>query len=140
MNNAPDKPQFDFQGVIDRVSKEMQNAAKIPFSDQAFEELQGQISAYAVELIRESVKKAKRHRAESVSSADVEQASQYLIARPRHRLHRVAGAFGGLLFGTALSSIVSIVTTNQYGLTLVVITFILTFIGTCFITIHMVKE
>jgi hypothetical protein len=31
-------------------------------------------------------------------------------------------------------------TTNQYGLTVVVITFVLTFIGTFFITIHMAKD
>ena len=140
MNNTPDRPQFNFQGVIDRVSKQMQDAAQIPFSEQAFEGLNDQIGTYAVELIRESVKKAKRHRAESVSSTDVQQAAEYLIARPSHRIYRHVGALGALLLGTALSSIVSMITTNQYGLTLVVITFILTFIGTCFTTIHMVKD
>jgi hypothetical protein len=32
------------------------------------------------------------------------------------------------------------ITTNRYGLTLVVVTFILTFVGTSFITIHMMKD
>lgn len=140
MNNLPDRPQFDYQDVIDRVSKELQDASKIPFSDQAFRELNEDISAYAVELIRESVKKAKQHRAESVSSADVQQAGQYLVARPSHRIYKHMGTFGGLQLGTALSSIVSMTTSNQYGLTVVVITFVLTFIGTFFITIHMAKE
>ncbi|HXQ73796.1 MAG TPA: hypothetical protein VN844_25060 [Pyrinomonadaceae bacterium] len=139
--NVPDRPpQFDFQEIIDRASRRLQNAAKIPFSDQAFQELKEQISAYTEELIDESVKKAKQHRAESVSSADVQQAGQYLVARPSHRLYRHVGTFGGLLFGTALSSIVSMTTTNQYGLTVVVVTFGLTFIGTFFITIHMAKD
>ncbi len=140
MNNVPDRPQFDFQEVIDRVRKELQDAAKIPFSEQAFEELNEQIGTYAVELIRESVKKAKRHRAESVSSADVQQAGQYLVANPSHRIYRHVGAFGGLLFGTALSSMVSMITANQYGLTAVVATFILTFVGGFSIAIHMVKD
>lgn len=140
MNNAPDRPQFDFQEVIDRASRRLQNGAKVPFSDQAFQELKEQISAYTEELIDESVKKAKQHRAESVSSADVQQAGQYLVARPSHRLYRHVGTFGGLLFGTALSSIVSMTTTNQYGLTVVVVKFVLTFIGTFFITIHMAKD
>ena len=141
MNNVPDRPpQFDFQEVIDRASRRLQNAAKIPFSEQAFAELKEQISAYAEELIDESVKKAKQHRAESVSSADVQQAGQFLVARPSHRLYRHVGTFGGLLFGTALSSIVSMTTTNQYGLTVVAVTFVLTFIGTFFITIHMAKD
>jgi histone H3/H4 len=82
MNNAPDRPQFDFQEVIDRASRRLQNAAQVPFSDQAFQQLKEQISAYAEELIDESVKKAKQHRAESVSSADVQQAGQFLVARP----------------------------------------------------------
>ena len=140
MDNVPDRPQFDFQDVIDRASRRLQNAAKIPFSDQAFQELKEQISAYAEELIDESVKKAKQHRAESVSSADVQQAGRLLVARPSHRIYRHVGTFGGLLFGTALSSIVSMTTSNQYGLTVVVITFVLTFIGTFFITIHMAKD
>ena len=140
MNNVPDRQQFDFQEVIDRVSKELQDAAKIPFSDQAFQKLNEQISAYAVELIRESIKKAKRHRAESVSSADVQHADQYLVASPSHRIYRHVGTFGGLLFGTALSSIVSMITTNQYGLSLIVVTFTLTFIGGFSIAIHMVKD
>lgn len=140
MNNVPDRPQFDYQDVIDRVSKELQDASKVPFSEQAFRELNEDISAYAVELIREAVKKAKRHRAESVSSADVQQASQYLVARPSHRIYKHMGTFGGLLLGTALSSIVSMTTANQYGFTTVVVTFVLTFIGTSLITIHMAKD
>lgn len=140
MNDSTDRPHFDLQEVIDRVSKELQDAANTPFSEQAFEEMKEQISDYAVELIRGSVKQAQRHRAESVSSADVQQAGQYLVANPSHRIYRHVGAFGGLLFGTALSSIVSMTTSNQYGLKVVLITFVLTFIGTSFITIHMVKE
>ena len=140
MNDSTDRPQFDFQEVIDRASRGLQNAAKIPFSDQAFQELKEQISAYTEELIDKSVKKAKQHRAESVSSADVQQAGQYLVAKPSHRIYRHVGTFGGLLFGTALSSIVSMITTNQYGLTVVVVTFTLTFIGGFAIAIHMVKD
>ena len=44
MNNSPDKPQFNLQGVFDRVGRELQNAARTPFSEQAFEELKEQIS------------------------------------------------------------------------------------------------
>lgn len=140
MNNVPDRSQSDFQEVIDRASSRLQNAAKIPFSDQAFRELKEQISAYAEELIDQSVKKAKQHRAENVSTADVQQAGQYLVARPSHRIYKHLGTFGGLLFGTALSSVVTMTTANQYGFTIVVITFVLTFIGTFFITIHMAKD
>jgi histone H3/H4 len=140
MNDAPDRPQFNFQTVIDRASRELQNVANIPFSEQALKELEEQFSGYAVELINESVKKAKRHRAESVSSADVQQAGQYLVTSTSHRIYRHVGALGGLLCGAALSSIVSIITTNQYGLKGVVVTFVLTFVGSFFIAIHMAKD
>jgi hypothetical protein len=39
MNDSANRPQFDFQDVIDRVGTELQNAARTPFSEQAFEEL-----------------------------------------------------------------------------------------------------
>lgn len=140
MNNSPDRPHFNFQEVIDRVGRELQNAARTPFSEQAFEELKEQISIYAGELVQESVKKAKRHRAENVSSADVQQASQYLVASTSHRIYRHAGTIGGLLFGTAFSSILSMITTRQYGLSGVVVTFVFTIIGTFLVTVHMVKD
>ena|ERR1043165_949392 len=140
MNNSPDKPQFNFQGVIERVGRELQNAARTPFSEQAFEELKEQISIYAVELIEESVKKAKRHRAESVSSADVQQASQYLVASTSHRIYRHAGTVGGLLFGTAFSNILSMITTHQYGLAGVIVTFVFTMVGTFLVALHMVRD
>ena len=140
MDNAPDKPQFNFQGVIDRVGRELQNAARTPFSEQAFEELKEQISIYAGELVQESVKAARRHRAENVSSADVQQASQYLVASTSHRIYRHAGTIGGLLFGTAFSSILSMITTRQYGLSGVVVTFVFTISGTFLMTVHMVKD
>src|SRR5262249_1722532 len=107
---------------------------------QAFEQLKEQIGAYAVELINESVKKAQRHQAEGVSSSDVQQASQYLVASTSHRIYRHAGTFGGLLLGTALSNILSMITTNQYGLTGIIVTFILTLVGTFLIAVHIVKD
>lgn len=140
MSNVPVKPQFDLQEVIDRANRELQNTLRTPFSEQAFEQLKEQMGAYAVELINESVRRAKRHQAESVSSSDVQQASQYLVASTSHRIYRHAGTFGGLLLGTTFSNILSMITTNQYGLTGVIVTFILTLIGTFLIAVHIVKD
>ena len=140
MSNLILKPQYNLQEVIDRVNSELQTTNRTPFSEQAFEQLKEQIGAYAVELINESVKKAKRHQAEGVSSSDVQQASQYLVASTSHRIYRHAGTFGGLLLGTALSNTLSMITTNQYGLTGIIITFMLTLIGTFLIAVHIVKD
>jgi len=140
MSNVTLKPQYNFQEVIDRANRELQNTSKTPFSEPAFEQLKQQIGSYAVELINESVKKAKRHQAEGVSSSDVQQASQYLVASTSHRIYRHAGSLGGLLLGTALANILSMITTHQYGLMGIIITFILTLIGSFLIAVHIVKD
>ena len=140
MSNLLDRPEYNFQDVIDRASRELHNTNRIPFSEQTFDQLKEQIGAYAVELINESVKKAKRHHAEGVSSADVQQASEYLVGSPSHRIYRHGGTFAGLLLGTASSNILSMITTNQYSLTGVVVTFILTLIGTFLVAVHIVKD
>jgi|SRR6185369_327132 len=140
MSNVTLKPQYNFQEVIDRANRELQNTGKTPISEPAFEQLKHQIGTYAVELINESVKKAKRHQAEGVSSSEVQQASQYLVASTSRRIYRHAGSFAGLLLGTALANILSMITTHQYGLTGIIITFILTLIGSFLIAVHIVKD
>jgi len=86
MSNLPVRPQSDLLEIIERASRELQNTDTTPFSEAAFERLKNHIGACAVELINESVKKAKRHQAEGVSSSDVQQASQYLVASTSHRI------------------------------------------------------
>jgi hypothetical protein len=54
MSNLTLKRQYNFQEVIDRAIRELQNTGRTPFSEQAFEQLKQQIGAYAVELINES--------------------------------------------------------------------------------------
>lgn len=140
MSNVTLKPQYNFQEVIDRANRELQNTSTTPFSDPAFEQLKQRIGTYAVELINESVRKAKRHQAEGVSSSDVQQASQYLVASTSHRIYRHAGSLGGLLLGTAFANTLSMITTHQYGLTGIIITFILTLIGSFLVAVPILKD
>ena len=140
MSNVPVRPQSNLFEIIERVDRELQNTNTPPFSEAAFERLRNHIDTYAVELINESVKKAKRHQAEGVSSADVQHASQYLVASTSHKIYRHFGTFGGLLLGTALSNILSMITTSQYGLTGIIATFILTLIGTFLIAVHIMND
>ena len=140
MSDVPIKPHFDFEAVIERAKRELQKAESTPFSHQAFRRLEEQIGSYAVELIIESVKRAKRHQAEGVSSADVQHANQYLVSNPSHKVFRHAGALGGILSGAALSQIFATITSTQYSLSGIVLTFILTFIGTTLMTAHFLKD
>jgi len=140
MSDVTVRPHYDFEEVVERVRRELEKTHSTPFSDQAFQRLEDQIGSYAVELINEAVKRAKRHQAEGVSSADVQQASQYLVSNPSHKIFRHAGTFGGILFGAALSHILATTTSTQYRLSGMVLTFILTFIGTSLIGAHMFKD
>ena len=140
MSNVPEKPQLNLEEVIEHVNAELKNASSTPFSQQAFTEFTAQIKNYAVDLIAESVKRAKRHQAEGVSSSDVRHASQYLVSNTSHRIYRHAGTLAGLLLGTAFSNTAAIITTSQYGQSGVILTFVLALVGTTFITIHMIKD
>ena len=140
MSDVPDRPHYDFEEVVERAKLELQKTHSTPFSEQALQRLKDQIGSFAVELINESVKKAKRHQAEGVSSADVQQASQYLVSNPSHKMFRHAGALGGLLSGAALSQVFATITSTQYSLSGIVLTFILTFIGTTLMTAHFLKD
>ena len=140
MSNIPTKPQPNLDKIIERATAELNKADSTPFSEHALEEFQKHVGTYAVELIQESVKRAKRHQAEGVSSSDVRHASQYLVSSTSRRIYRHAGAFGGLFFGTVLSHVVSMIMTKQYGLDGIIITFALTLIGSSLITVHMVKD
>lgn len=139
MSNLPE-PQVNLDKVEERVNAELKNAHSTPFSEQAFLEFQDQIEIYAIEMVRESVKRAKRHQAEGVSSSDVRHASQYLVSNTSHRIYRHAGTLAGLLLGTAFSNTAAIITTSQYGQGGVILTFVLALVGTTFITIHMIKD
>jgi len=140
MSNIPERPQLNLEEVTEHVYAELENARNTPFSERALEEVKARIKSYSAELIAESVKRAKRHQAEGVSSSDVRHASQYLVSNASHRIYRHAGTLAGLLVGAALSNIVAIVTTNQYGQSGVILTFVLSVVGTALITIHMIKD
>lgn len=140
MSNIPTRPQPNLDEIIERSHAELKKAESTPFSEHALEEFRKQTSAYAVELINESVKRAKRYEAEGVSSSDVRQASQYLVSSTSHKIYRHAGMLGGVFFGTALSQVMSMITTRQYGLDSIVLTFALTVIGSSLITVHMAKD
>ena len=139
MSNIPTKPHPNLDEVIERVKTELEKAESTPFSDHAFKEFEEQVGTYAVELIKESVKRAKRHQAEGVSSSDVRYSSQYLVPNTSHKIYRHAGVLGGIFLGATISNILSL-TTSQYGLNGILLTFILTLIGGSFITVHMMKD
>lgn len=140
MTNLPTRPNDELARIIEIADRELQSVDHTPFSPKAFARLKEKVSEYAVQLITESVKRARRHQAENASTSDVEHASQYLVASSSRKVYRHLGTFGGLFLGTALSNILSMITTNQFSLKGIVVTFVLTLIGSFMIAAHIVKE
>ena len=140
MSNPPTEPRTELEQIIEIADRELQAVDHTPFSPKAFTRLKEKISEYAVQLITESVKRARRHQSENVSTSDVEHASQYLVSSTSHKFYKHMGTFGGLFLGTALSNVLSMITTNQFTLNGIIVTFILTLIGSFMIAAHVVKE
>lgn len=85
-----------------------------PFSPSAFSLLKEKIAQHVTELVNESVKVSKRHRADTVSAAHVERASKYLVAFTSRRIYRHLGTVGGILLDAALSNILAMTLAGQY--------------------------
>jgi histone H3/H4 len=140
MNKLAPRQPNELQQVIDTAERELQNAGQTPFTPKAFSHLKDRISEYAALLITESVKVARRHKSETVSTTHVEHASEYLVSSTSSKVYRHAGTFGGILLGVAGSNFLSMYTTGQFTPNGVVVTVIGTLLGGILTAAHMVKE
>jgi len=140
VSNLPTSKLGGIQQIIEAAERELQQIDHTPFSSNAFTRLKEKVSEYAIQLITESIKTAKRHQADNVSTANVEQASHYLVSTTSRKFYRHLGTIGGILLGTAVSNVVSMVTTNQYNLNGVIITVVFTLVGAAMVAAHIVKD
>jgi hypothetical protein len=111
-----------------------------PFSRAAFSSLKDKISEYIDDLVTESVKVSKRHRADTVSSAHVAHASDYLVASNSRRVFRHLGTVGGILLGAALSNILTMTLDNKYSSLGIVVSVSLAVAGTFLVALHIAKD
>ena len=79
------------QTVVEQAENQLQATDSSPFSPPAFSTLKDKIAQHITELINESVKVSKRHRADTVSAAHVERASEYLVTSTSRRIYRHLG-------------------------------------------------
>jgi histone H3/H4 len=140
MSNLAYNTQSDLQQIADINERELQDAHPTPFSSNARNRLKESVREYAVQLINESTNIARRHQSESVSVSDVERASQYLRPNTSHKIYRHMGTLGGVLLGTAASNMLSMITTQQYSLTGMIVTFVLSLVSAFMIAVHIVKD
>src|SRR3990172_11711465 len=113
MSNASTRPDLPHP-VVAQAEAKLQGADASPFSPPAFGALKAHISDYITELVNESVKVSKRHRADTISAAHVERAAEYLVSSGSRRFYRHLGMVGGILLGAALSNILPMTLSRQY--------------------------
>lgn len=111
-----------------------------PFSPQAFSTLKAKIAQHMTELVNESIKVSKRHRADTVSAAHVERASEYLVSSTSRSIYRHLGTVGGILLGAALSNILAMTLAGQYTGGGTILSAALGMIGAFMIALHIAKE
>jgi histone H3/H4 len=137
-NMPPDRNPL--QKIIQQADAQLQDIESSPFSPSAFSVLKEKISEYIVELVSESIKVSKRHQADTVSSAHVERASEYLISSTSRRFFRHLGTIGGILFGAALSNIVAMTAAQQYSTAGILLSAGLGIAGAFMVAFHIAKD
>lgn len=134
------KPSDELRRVLETAERELDQIDHSPFSNNAFERLRFKIAEYTGQLVTESAKLSKRHGSETISTLDVERASQYLVSSTSHKVYRHMGTLGGLVLGTGAANGLSILTTSQFTPIGLVITFVLILIGAFLVAFHIAKD
>ena len=138
MSDSTNKTEL--QKILNIAEQQLENTDPTPFSPNAFTLLKTKISEYIIQLVVESVKTTRRHQSEQVSPADVEHASNYLVINSNRKPYRHMGTVGGILLGAVGSNLISMVTTHQFTLSSILVTFTLTLIGAFLVAIHIAKD
>lgn len=133
-------PEEQARAITEEAEIELQGIDPSPFSPPAFSTLKTKIAQHVTELINESVKVSKRHRADTVSAAHVERASEYLVTSTSRRIYRHLGTVGGILLGAALSNILAMTLASQYTGGGTILSATLGICGAFMIALHIAKD
>jgi len=140
---SPVIPRPSIEKTIQAAYVELQSVESHPFSTSAFSMLKDKISEYIVQLIMESIQVSKRHRADTVSAAHVEQASDDLASGVSRRFFRYVGAGGGILLGVSLAPFLAVGYASgpaQFSIPGMVVSGVLALLGTFMIAFHIARE
>ena len=140
---TPAVPRPSIEKTIQAAYAELQAVESHPFSTPAFSMLKDKISEYIVQLIMESIQVSKRHRADTVSAAHVEQASDDLASGVSRHFFRYVGAGGGILLGIALAPFLSATASTtpvQFSIPGLVVSGMLAVLGTFMIALNIARE
>lgn len=100
--------------------------------------LRQKITDYIGDLISESLRVSKRHKADIVSQNHIEQANEHLISKRRSKLSYLAGTLGGIFLGATVSNIFGMMVLNQtYTITGIIVTVSIGVIGSFLISFNL---
>jgi hypothetical protein len=137
---TPRNPEHTLDGVSQEAETRLRGIDPAPFSTAAFEALTARISQYMKELVNESIKVSKRHRADTVSAAHVERASEYLVSSAGRRFFRHVGTLGGILLGASLSNLMAMSVQAQYTGMGTMLSAGLGIVGAFMIALHIARD
>lgn len=133
-------PNAAVEQISDDAATALRNLEQSPFSTRAFATLTSKINEYIADLVNESIKIAHRHRADTVSAAHVESASEHLVASASHRIFRHLGTVGGILLGAAISNVLGMVTAGKFTSAGTIISLISAVVGAFLVALHIARE
>jgi histone H3/H4 len=140
MSDLPVRPTGDLERIINIAESQLQQIDHTPFSPKAFERLKEKVGEYAAQLVTESVRVARRRESDTVSTKNVEQASQYLVSSTGSKFYRNIGTLGGILLGAGLSTFLSMVAVGLFTTTAVLVALTLTVFGMFMVALQIAKD
>ena len=135
-----EKSQQDIPEIKQIADNAINQIDQTTFSPSAFATLKDKIREYIENLVNESVKISRRHQADTVSSAHVQRAAEYLVAITSRRFLRHLGTVGGIILGASLSNILSMVGNDSFTSLGVLVSVALLIAGASMITLHIGKD
>ena len=138
--NANSQGRDPIVDALDLANKSLNHVDPTPFSAAAFSVLRAIVSGFIAELIAESRRVAQRYRADTVSAAHVERASEYLVASTTRRIFRHLGTVGGVLLGAGLSTILSMATAETFPRVPTLLAAGIGLVGAFMIALHVARD
>ena len=126
--------------VLEDAEAQLTSVDPSPYSTRAFSLLKEKIQEYVAELVSESVKVSRRHRADTVSAAHVQRASDFLITGRGRRFFRHIGTIGGILVGASVSVLTSMITSAKYNIESIVASVVFGIIGAFLVALHIARD
>jgi hypothetical protein len=126
--------------IANSAEHSLSNTSPTPFSAKGFTRLKEGIDEYIDSLTGEAYRIALRSRADTISSAHVEEAERHLVARSTRSVFRHLGTLGGILLGAALSQLVTMLSDAKFNPTGVSLTAVFGIVGAFLVALSMAKD